>query len=134
MFGMNDETAACAETTEAVIAGAIKAQDVLGPGLFESIYKSCLAHELRKAGMRIETEVPLAVRYEDLELPNAYRMDMVVEGQVVLELKAIEKIAAVHQAQLQSYLRLSGYRVGLLLNFLAWPLKNGGIRRIVWRR
>lgn len=134
MFGMNDETAVCAEITEAVIAGAIKVQDVLGPGLFESIYKSSLAHELRKAGMRIETEVPLAVRYEDLELPNAYRMDMVVEGQVVLELKAIEKIAAVHQAQLQSYLRLSGYRVGLLLNFWAWPLKNGGIRRIVWRR
>lgn len=131
MFRMKDTGAEHTEITEAVIAAAIKVQGALGPGLFESVYEVCLAHELRLRGVEVETQVPISVEYEGLHLPNAYRMDMVAGKSVIVEIKAVDRINPVHVTQLKSYLKLSRMRVGLLLNLWAWPLRQGGIKRIV---
>jgi len=119
------------ELTESIIAAAIKVQRALGPGLMESAYEVCLAHELKKMGHEVLIQVPLDITYDDLHVPSAYRMDMVVDGLVVLELKTVDALIDLHHAQLFSYLRFSGLEVGLLLNFWAWPLKDGGIKRVV---
>lgn len=110
---------------------AIKVQPALGPGLLESAYRTCLAHELRMAGYKVEVERPLEIRYEGLVIPQAYRLDIVVDDTLILEIKTVEKLLKVHEAQLFTYLRFSGKLVGLLLNFWSWPLKDGGIKRIV---
>jgi GxxExxY protein len=102
---------------------------VLGPGLLESAYQVCLIHELRKRGMHIEAEVP--VIYDGIKLECGYRIDIVVENSVVLELKAIEAIAPIHEAQLISYIKLSGNRLGLLINFHVLHLRDGIMRRVV---
>lgn len=117
--------------TESAIGCAIKVQRSLGPGLLESAYRACLSHELVKQGHKVEQEVPLPVTYDTLVLPQAYRMDIRVDGTLVLELKTVEKLLPVHEAQLFTYLRFSGHGLGLLLNFWAWPLKDGGIKRII---
>jgi GxxExxY protein len=102
----------------------------LGPGLLESAYGVCLAFELRQTGLKIEEQKPLPVIYRDVKLDCGYRLDLVVEESAVVEIKAVDQLAPVHDAQLLSYLRLSNKRVGLLINFHVRILKNG-LKRIV---
>lgn len=114
----------------AVIDAAMRVHSVLGPGLLESAYSACLAHELRRRGLKVLCEVPLPVVYDGVKLEAGYRLDMLVEDSVVVEVKAVESLAPIHQAQLLSYLKLSGKRVGLLINFHVLHLKDG-IKRMV---
>ena len=102
----------------------------IGPGLLESAYLACLCHELRAAGIPYRREVLLPVHYKGLEIECGYRLDIVVEGQLVIELKTVERLQRVHEAQLLTYLRLGGYQRGLLINFNAAVLKDG-IKRMV---
>jgi len=118
------------ETTEAIIGSAIAVHKELGPGLLESTYEACKAYELTQRGFKIELQKPLPVTYHKVRLDCGYRVDMLVEGQVIVELKAVEKLEPIHEAQLLSYLKLSGCNVGLLINFNVRVLKNG-IRRLV---
>ena len=117
--------------TEVILGCAIKVQRGLGPGLLESAYESCLAYELEKAGLRIQRRVPLDITYDGLRLPAAYKIDLLVEDKVVIELKTVDRLIDFHDAQLMTYLRFSAKRVGLLLNFWRWPMKDGGIKRIL---
>lgn len=114
----------------AIVDAAVKVQSQLGPGLLESAYQACLAHELRQRGSRGETQVGLPVANEAEKLELGYRMDLLVEDEVVVEIKCAEAIHPVHRAQLLSHLRLSGKGVGLLINFHVTRLKDG-IKRIV---
>ena len=118
------------EITYAVIGAAMKVHRVLGPGLLESAYEACLAHELMQRGFRVERQKAVPVIYEDIRLDCGFRADLLVESQVVVELKAKEKVHPVDAAQLLSHLRLLKLEVGLLINFHETDLKNG-IRRIV---
>jgi len=122
--------------TEAIIGAAMKVHSALGPGLLESAYEACMIHELRKAGFKVLSQVMLPVRYDGIELELGYRIDLLVEDRVIVELKCVEKIMPVHEAQIISHLRLSGKRVGLLINFHVRSLKDG-IKRFVegtdWR-
>jgi len=102
----------------------------LGPGLLESAYEACLAQELREAGADVETQVPLPLVYEGVKLEIGYRIDMLVDGLVVVEVKSVDAIAPIHQAQVLSYLKLSGKGLALLINFNTVHLKEG-IRRFV---
>ena len=121
------------ELTGIIIECAMKVHTELGPGLLESVYEVCLAHELRKRGLRVETQVALPVFYDGERLEAGFRIDLVVEDLVVIEIKAVEGILEVHKAQVISYLRLSGKPVGLLINFNVAHLKEG-IRRFNNRR
>jgi len=118
------------EITQEVIASAITVHRALGPGLLESTYEGCLAYELVDRGLAVERQKGLPVVYRGVKLDCGYHIDLLVEGLVVLELKAVEKLDPVHEAQLLSYLKLSGCRVGLLINFNVKMLKQG-IRRMV---
>ncbi len=118
------------ELTRAVIAAAMKVHSALGPGLLESAHQACLLHELRKSGLRVESEVTLPVIYDGVHIDLGYRLDLVVENAVIVELKSVEGVTPVHQAQLMSYLKLSGKHVGLLINFNVAHLREG-IKRIV---
>lgn len=113
-----------------VVDAAVEVHRALGPGLLESVYRKCLVKELNSRGVRVAEEVPLRAEYKGLVFDSAYRMDLLVEGRVVVELKTVEALQPVHPAQLLSYLRLSGRRLGLLLNFNV-PLMKNGIRRII---
>ena len=117
--------------TEPIIGAAIEVHRLLGPGLLESAYEECLCHELHLRGLSFERQVELPVAYKGLQLDCGYKMDLIVENEVVLELKAVEKILPVHEAQLLTYLKLSGKHVGLLINFNAPLLTQGIIRRIL---
>jgi GxxExxY protein len=119
------------ELTEAIIGACIEVHKHLGPGLLESAYQQCLCHELTLRGIQFTPEVDLPVVYKGVKLDCAYRMDIVVEGRVLLEIKSIERPAPIHEAQLISYLKLSGIRVGLLINFNVKVLVDGLIRRVV---
>jgi GxxExxY protein len=112
------------ELTEKIIGAAIEVHRELGPGLLESAYAACLAHELRLRGLQIRTEVPLPVVYKGVRLDCGYRIDIIVEERVLLELKTVERIIPVHEAQLLTYLKLSNIKVGLLMNFHSQVLKN----------
>ena len=101
----------------------------LGPGLLESVYEVCLLHELNKRGVKVERQVSLPVVYDNLRLDAGLRLDLVVEKRVIVELKAVEVLLPVHTAQLLTYLKLSGYRLGLLVNFNSATIKQG-IKRI----
>ena len=114
----------------AVVDAAMKIHSALGPGLLESAYAVCLKHELVKRGLRVTSEVPLPVVYDGVKLEAGYRLDLVVGDTVVVELKAIEALAPIHQAQIISYLKLSGKPIGLLINFHSLHLKDG-IKRFV---
>lgn len=114
--------------TRAIISAGIEVHRALGPGLLESAYQACLCRELNLHNLGFQQQVELAVLYKDVKLDCGYRIDFVVEEKVVLELKAVEAILPVHQAQLLTYLRLSGLRVGLLINFNV-PVLKDGIRR-----
>jgi GxxExxY protein len=113
-----------------VVNAAMKVHSVLGPGLLESAYQVCLVHELRRRGLRVEAQVPLPVVFEGEKLEAGYRIDLLVEDLVVVEIKCVEAIHPVHQAQLLSYLRLSGRNVGLLINFYVAHLKDGITRMV----
>jgi GxxExxY protein len=120
------------DLTREIIAAAIEVHRALGPGLLESAYEECLCHELHLRNIAFRRQVDLPVKYKNVHLDCGYRLDLVVDEKVVVELKAMEGIQPVHEAQLLTYLRLSGLRVGLLLNFGAPALRRGGIiRRIV---
>ena len=117
--------------TSPIIGAAIEVHRVLGPGLLESAYEECLCHELYLRGLSFERQVALPVSYKGLQLDCGYKIDVIVEREVVVELKAIEKVLPVHEAQLLTYLKISGKRVGLLINFNVPLLTRGIIRRIL---
>ncbi|MBI2240040.1 MAG: GxxExxY protein [Magnetospirillum gryphiswaldense] len=116
--------------TDRILGCAIEVHRTLGPGLLESAYEECLCYELAQAGIACQRQVPLPVRYKDVRLDCGYRLDVVAENQVVIELKTVEKLLPVHDAQVLTYLRLSGCRVGLLVNFNV-PVLRDGIKRLV---
>jgi GxxExxY protein len=116
--------------TRRIIGAAIEVHKHLGPGLLESAYESCLAFELSERGLAIERQKPLPIKYKNVLLDCGYKLDLVVEDSVIVELKAIEQLLPIHEAQLLSYLRISGKSTGLLINFHVRVLKNG-LKRIV---
>jgi GxxExxY protein len=118
------------DRTGQIVDAALKVHSFLGPGLLESSYEACLSHELKLRGMAISTQYPIDLVYEGLKLEVSYRADLLVENCIIVELKAVERILPVHEAQLISYLRLTGFRVGLLLNFHEAHLKDGIRRRV----
>lgn len=118
------------QITEKIIGSAIAVHKALGPGLLESAYEECLCFELAEAGLEFKRQVALPVVYKGVKLDCGYRMDVVVKGSVIIEIKAVERIGPVHEAQLLSYLKLTGMKVGLLLNFHV-PVLKSGIKRIV---
>ena len=113
-----------------VIGAAIDVHRTMGPGLLESVYHQCMKHELGIRGIAYETEVQIKAEYKGLEFDCAYRMDIVVNNSVVLELKVVEHLLPIHEAQLLSYLRLTGKKLGLLINFNT-PILKSGVKRIV---
>lgn len=117
--------------TGAVIGAAIEVHRVLGPGLLESVYQKALSRELELRGVPFEPQVPVPVEYKGLALGDDLLMDMVVDGRVVLELKSVDHLHPIHEAQLLTYLRLSRIRVGLLINFNVPVLKDGVRRRVI---
>ena len=118
------------ELTGRILGVAFRVHTVLGPGLLESVYEVALAHELRKAGLLVATQVEMPVVYDGIRLDLAFRADMIVESTVILELKSVEALAPVHSKQLLNYLRLSGLKVGLLLNFNTISLKDQLVRLV----
>ena len=117
--------------TEQVIGAAIEVHRALGPGLLESAYEECLCHELHLRGISFERQKPLPVEYKGIKLDCGYRLDLIVENKVILEIKCVEHILPVHEAQLLTYLKMTGTRVGLILNFNVSTLIRGGIVRKV---
>lgn len=116
--------------SQRIIGCAIEVHRNLGPGLLESAYHECLCYELRRNNLRYVKELPMPIEYKDITLEYGYRLDLVVEHRVVVELKAVEKLTEAHFAQVLTYLRLGEFQLGLLINFNEAVLKNG-IRRIV---
>ena len=116
--------------TEIIIGAAIRVHRTLGPGLLESVYLACLAFELAEEGVGVETQRPIPVEYRGVRLECGFRADLIVEGAVIVEVKSLERLAPVHQAQMITYLRLSGCLVGLILNFNSSVMKDG-IKRVV---
>ena len=118
------------QITEKIIGCAIKVHSTLGPGLLESVYQQCLYYELRKSGLKVENEKPLPVFYEEVVLDCGYRLDLVVESRVIVELKSVESLSDIHLAQMLTYLKLSGCEIGLLINFNVTQLIKG-IKRVI---
>ncbi len=116
--------------TERIIGFAIEVHRQLGPGLLESAYEECLCYELKQSGLSFRRQVPLPVIYKSIRLDCGYRIDVVVEAQVILELKTVERLMPIHEAQILTYLKLSGLHTGLLLNFNSAVLKDS-MRRIM---
>ena len=119
------------ELTRRIIGAAIEVHRHLGPGLLESAYEKCLLRELDLIGLQYQTQVPLRVRYKGEDLDCGYRLDIVVENLVILELKSVADVTDVHRAQLLTYLKLSGLNVGLLLNFNTEVMKHGIVRMVL---
>lgn len=117
--------------TDMIIGAAIEVHRHFGPGLLESTYEGCLAHEVTLAGLSVARQVLLPVVYKGVQIDNGYRLDLLVENKVIVEVKAVEHLIPVHEAQVLSYLKHSGKKVGLLLNFNVKILKDGGIRRFI---
>lgn len=118
------------DVSGAVVSAAMQVHTDLGPGLLESAYEACLAFELRKRGFDVQTQVPLPLVYQGVKLEVGYRIDLLVDDCVIVEVKSVELLAPIHEAQVISYLKLSGRKVGLLINFNVLHLKDG-IRRFV---
>lgn len=116
--------------TGSIVDAAMKVHTALGPGLLESVYEKCLKRELIKRGLRVESQIWVPVIYDGVEIEGGYKIDLLVDGQVIVELKVVEQLLEVHKAQLLSYLKLSNKQVGLLINFNVVYLRNG-IRRLV---
>ena len=119
------------ELTEAIIGSAIEVHRTLGPGLLESTYEMCLCREPSIRGISFERQVPIAVAYKGVKLDCGYRADVVVDGMILIEIKAIDSLLPIHDAQLLSYLKLGGWKIGLLINFNVELLKNGLRRRVL---
>ena len=119
------------DLTDSIIGAAIEVHRALGPGLLESAYEECLCHELHLQGLNFSRQVPLPVQYKGINLDCGYRLDIVVQENIILELKCIEHILPVHEAQLLTYLKMTGKRVGLIINFNVAMLSRGGIVRKV---
>ena len=113
------------EISEKIIGCAIKVHKAIGPGLLESTYEVCLVHELKKADLNVESQLALPVVYDGIKLDAGYRIDLLVEDSVIVELKAIDSLLPIHEAQVLSYLKLSGKKIGLLINFNVKLLVNG---------
>lgn len=118
------------QVSGAIVSSAMHVHSVLGPGLLESAYQGCLTHELRKRGFEVASQVGLPVVFDGEKIELGYRIDLVVENLVIVEVKSVEALHPVHQAQLLSYIRLSGISVGLLINFYVTHLRDG-IKRMV---
>lgn len=118
------------ETTGAIVRAAMKVHTALGPGLLEGAYRACLCHDLNRQGLRVTTEAVMPVTYNGIVIDVGYRIDVLVEDKVIVELKSVSKLLPLHEAQLLSYLKLSGHRVGLLINFNVRHLRHG-IKRMV---
>jgi len=116
--------------TEAIIGAAIEVHRHLGPGLLESAYRECLRYELLQRGYVALQEVPLPLTYKELQLDCGYRLDLLVNDALIVEVKSVSDLAPIHEAQLLSYLKISGGKIGLLLNFNVKYLKHGGIKRL----
>jgi GxxExxY protein len=119
------------KVTEAVIGASIEVHKSLGPGLLESAYEECLCYELRRLDVRFVRQYSLPIRYKDASLECGYKLDLLVEDKIVVELKAVEKLLPIHHAQLLSYLKLGGWKVGLIINFNVPVLKQGIRRKIL---
>jgi GxxExxY protein len=119
------------QITEAVIGAAMEVHRTLGPGLLESTYEICLCRELSLRGIRFERQVPISVEYKGVKLDCGYRADLVVEGAILVELKSIDALLPIHEAQLLSYLKLGAWHVGLIINFNVQLLKHGIRRRVL---
>lgn len=117
------------ELTEQIIGAAIEVHKSLGPGLLESAYEECLCHELGLRGLGFERQKPIPLKYKRIKLDCGYRIDILVENKVIIELKTVEEIMPVHEAQLLTYLRLANIKVGLIINFYV-PVLKDGIRRM----
>jgi len=119
------------QLTSRIIGAAIEVHRELGPGLLESAYEECLCHELHSLGIQFKRQVSLPVKYKTVQLDCGYRADVIIEDRIVAELKSIDQITDLHKAQLLTYLRKSGIKVGLLLNFNVEVLKNGLVRLVL---
>lgn len=115
--------------TEQIIAAAIEVHRTLGPGLLESTYEECLDFELRERSIKVDRQTVVPLTYKQIKLGSIYRLDLLVDDKVVVEVKAVDKLGAIHDAQMLTYLRLTGLRIGLILNFNT-PLLRDGIKRI----
>jgi GxxExxY protein len=113
------------QLTEKILGAAMKVHSALGPGLLESAYEKCLLLELHRLDLEAAAQVTLPIQYQTLTIDAGYRIDILVENQIILELKSVEKILPIHKAQILSYLKISGKRIGLLLNFNVVHLKDG---------
>lgn len=118
------------QITEAIIGCAIKVHKALGPGLLESAYQECLFYELKKAGLKVDKEIPLPLIYEEVKLDCGYRVDLMVENCIIVELKAVEELTDIHLAQVLTYLKLADCKLGLLINFNVTQLTKG-LRRVI---
>jgi len=118
------------EISGKIVHAAFKVHSTLGPGMFESVYEICLEYELVLMGLKVERQVPVPIIYGDIDIPVGYYIDLLVEGKVIVELKAVEKVLPVHKAQLLTYLKLYNRRLGLLINFNV-PVIRDGIQRFV---
>ncbi len=118
------------EVGHTIIGAAMKVHSVVGPGLLESAYEACLVYELEKQRLLVRRQALIPIRYEGLTIDNGYRIDLLIGDLVVVELKAVETILAVHRGQLLSYLRLGGYKLGYLLNFNVAHMRDGIIRLV----
>ena len=119
------------EISEKIIGAAIRVHRELGPGLLESAYEACLTYELSDAGLDVRRQVPLPIRYRQVSIDEGYRLDLVVNELVLVELKSVERVTPICEAQLLTYLRLSGYPLALLINFNVSLLRDGILRRVL---
>lgn len=119
------------QLTERIIGAVIEVHRELGPGLLESAYEECLCHELHLRGLKFQRQVPIPVTYKQIKLDCGYRADVIINEKVVIEIKAVESILPVHEAQLMTYLKLTKLRVGFLMNFNVDVMRHGITRRVI---
>ena len=112
-------------TAATIVDSVFKVHTKLGPGLLESAYEACLAHELRKRGLKVDRQIPQPVHYDDIVIDVGYRIDLLIDDSIIIELKAVEQVLPIHHAQLMTYLKLSGQTLGFLINFNTVLIKNG---------
>jgi len=118
------------EIGEVVVDTAIYVHKILGPGLLESVYEAVLAHELTKRGLKVDRQMPVSIEHDGIKFDEGFRADIIVENKVILELKSIEQMTPAHRKQIQTYLRLTGLKLGFLLNFGATLMKQGIVRAV----
>lgn len=118
------------EIGKIVVDAAVKVHKALGPGLLETVYEIVLAHELSRRGLHVDRQVPVSIEYDGIRFDEGFRADMIVENKVILELKSVEKVTAAHKKQIQTYLRLTGHKLGYLLNFGEALMKHGITRAV----